>query len=162
MAALNSTANPRIRNAPSSDPGRGGNRDGGGQQKPGGHVVQRGRGHGHGPDRPLEHPPFDQDAGQHREGGDGQGRPNEQRERRIAGGRSEEGEQRQGQGDPQQQGDGHAGGGDERRLGQPTPEQPGVQFQAHEEHVEGQSKVGHRRQQRDVLGGEQVRLDAGH
>ena len=135
-----------------------GDRRGEREETPGCDVVDRGSRHRERADRSFQHAPLDQDAGEHREGGDRHRNAHEEGEREVANVRR----QQLVDGDCDQEAERHrernARVRDERRLSDPLTENARIELHADEEEVEGQPDLGRPREQRDDVRREEVGL----
>ena len=131
------------------------------QQAPRGHVVDRGPRHRERPDRALQHPPLDQDPGEHGEGGDGHRDAHEEREGQVAHVGREQlvDRQRHEEAEPQRERDARVG--DERRLADPVAQDFRVELHPDQEQVEREADLGGAREERHDIRREKVVLGFG-
>ena len=131
------------------------------QQAPRGHVVDRGARHRERPDRPLQHPPLDQDPREHGEGGDGHRDAHEEREGQVAHVGREQlvDRQRDEEAEPHRERDARVR--DERRLADPVAQDLRVELHPDQEEVEGEADLGGPGEERHDVRREEVVLGLG-
>ena len=132
-----------------------------GEQRPGGDIVDGRSGHGQCTDGSLQHPAFDEDPREHREGGDRHRDAHEQCKRQVVDiGREQRIDDEGGQ-EPEGEREGNAHVRDEERLTDALPQDARVELHPDEEEVEGEPDLCGTGQERDDVGGEEVGLDLG-